>query len=321
MKRYIVTGGAGFIGSSLSHRLIQRGAEVYVIDDLSTGLKRNLPKGAVFFKADISRYGDLAKLKLPSRVDAVFHLAAQSSGEASFDDPARDIEVNYKGTFNVLRLAQAAGCRRFIYSSSMSVYGEAGRGASKVAETRQCHPVSYYGCNKLASERMITLFGKDNGIAPTIFRLFSVYGPGQNMLNMKQGIVSIYLSYLLRGKPIHVKGSLDRFRDLIYIDDVVDLLEGCEGRKDAYYETFNAGTGIGTTVHELLRTLLAAYGKDDFAKWTRCKGNTPGDVKGCVADIGKAKRILRWKPKHNLRDGIGKMKDWLDRTKDLWTKE
>ncbi len=320
MKKYIVTGGAGFIGSNLVKRLIDKGAEVYVIDDLSTGFIRNIPEGAVLYKTDITRFNSLCALRLPAKIDAVFHLAAQSSGEASFDDPGRDTEINYGGTYNILKLAHRSRCKRFIYASSMSVYGPTEYGIEKVMENHPCNPVSYYGNNKLASEGLIKIFAKTTGMEPTIFRLFSVYGPGQNMNNMKQGIVSIYLSYLLNGRPVKVKGSLDRFRDLVYIDDVIDVLVLCEDKKGAYGQVFNIGTGIKTTVRDLLKTLLMVYGIENFDKWIRCEGNTPGDVNGCVADISKVKRVLGWSPRYGVADGVGKMQSWLDDTRKLWVK-
>lgn len=318
MKRYIVTGGAGFIGSALARRLVKSGADVFVIDDLSTGYKRNIPIGAKLCVADISKERDLRGIRLPAKIDAVFHLAAQPSGEASFDDPVRDTEVNYTGTYNVLKLTQAKKCRRFVYASSMSVYGDVPGSVERVAEDYACAPASYYGCNKLASEKMIRIFSGQAGIEPTVLRLFSVYGPGQNMLNMKQGIVSIYMSYLSRGVPVHVKGSLDRFRDIVYVEDAVDAFVVCERRRASFGGTFNVGTGKKTRVKELLKVLLRSYGKTDFDSWVICEGSTPGDVKGCVADISRIHSAVGWGPRHGLDEGVMAMKRWAEQTKRLW---
>ncbi|MFA5142587.1 MAG: NAD-dependent epimerase/dehydratase family protein [Candidatus Omnitrophota bacterium] len=318
MKKYIVTGGAGFIGSNLTARLLKDGAKVYVIDDLSTGFKRNVPRGAEFFKADISNFRELKDLDIPGNIDAVFHLAAQTSGEASFDDPARDVEVNHKGTYNVLKLAQAKGCGKFIYTSSMSVYGEVKKTSGKVSEGDECRPVSYYGCNKLASEKLIEVFAKNTGMKTVVLRLFNVYGPGQNMLNMKQGMVSIYMSYLLNSRPVHVKGGLDRFRDIVYIDDVIDALMLCESNRKLCGEILNIGTGRRTTVRRLLEVMLKAYGRKDFPAWVRCSGNTPGDVKGCFADTKKTVRLLGWEPKYDLKEGVCRMKTWAEGTIRWW---
>jgi len=318
MKTYIVTGGAGFIGSRLAKRLIEGGHRVYVLDDLSTGFERNIPAGATFCKLDISEYRQLRELKLPEKIDAMFHMAGQSSGEASFDDPRRDIDVNYKATYNMLELAAKKHVSRFIYASSMSVYGEIEQGDRGVSEEQPAHPISYYGCNKLASEELIRLFAHRVDIKPTVLRFFSIYGPGQNMRNLKQGIVSIYLSYVIQNKPIVVKGALNRFRDLTYIDDLTDILIKCEDCQKTFNLVLNVGSGIKTTVEDLLKAILKAFEKKTFDKWVKVEGNTPGDIMGCTADITKLKRAVNWEPQYRIEDGLLKMKLWLDETKDFW---
>jgi len=318
MRTFIVTGGAGFIGSKLAERLVREGSDVYVLDDLSTGFLRNVPKQAIVHKVDISCLDDLMELELPKNVDAIYHIAAQSSGEASFDDPIHDIEVNYLATYNILKLAERKRCKRFLYASSMSVYGEVNSGKNPIDEKYPCNPVSYYGCNKLASEKLISVFVKKTHIDPTIFRFFNVYGPGQNMKNMKQGMASIYMSYLMKETPVIVKGTLDRFRDFIFIDDVVDVLVNSEASTATYNNTFNVGTGVKTTVHDLLKAMIKAFGKDDFNRWVLVEGNTPGDVRGLIANISKLKAALGWMPKYGIEEGISKMKSWIDQTMDLW---
>ncbi len=312
MKRYVVTGGAGFIGSSLARSLIKLGNEVHIIDDLSTGQERNIPEGSVFHKADISDMKALLHLPLPDKIDCVYHLAAQSSGEASFDDPAADIEINYRATYNALKAASTRRCRRFIYSSTMSVYGEVPVSHGPISEDYPPSPVSYYGCNKLASEKIIKVFSKTGDMDATIFRIFSAYGPGQNMMNMRQGMISIYISYLLNNVPIEVKGSLERFRDCVYVGDIVDVLINSEEREETYGGIFNLGTSVKTTVREMLAVILEIFGKDDFDKWVVVRGSTAGDTAGCVADIGRLKRALSWKPRYALRDGITGMKTSLE---------
>lgn len=318
MKTYVVTGGAGFIGSQLAKRLVEEGQSVYVLDDLSTGFERNVPSRANFYRVDISDMGQIRDLALPPRIDALFHIAGQSSGEASFDKPLRDIDVNYKGTYNMLKLSEDKGVSRFIYASSMSVYGEFNHKNYCVNEDHTARPISYYGANKLASENLIRIFTKDGNISPTILRFFSIYGPGQNMKNLKQGIVSIYMSYIMQNRPIIVKGALTRFRDLTYIDDLIDVLIKIEDCDETFNEVFNVGTGFKTTVEELVNSILKAFGKKDFDNWVIVQGNTPGDIMGCIADIGKLKRTLGWEPSYGIEEGLGKMKQWLDDTKDLW---
>ena len=318
MKTYIVTGGAGFIGSRLAKRLVENGHNVYILDDLSTGFERNIPVEATFCKVDISKYRELLEFKLPEKIDVVFHLAGQSSGEASFDDPRRDIDVNYKATYNMLELAAKKGVDRFIYASSMSVYGELEQGDRGISEDHPARPISYYGCNKLASEKLIKVFARRVDIKPTVLRFFSIYGPGQNMRNLKQGIVSIYLSYVIQNKPIVVKGALNRFRDLTYIDDLTDALIRCENCQETFNQVLNVGTGIKTTVEDLLRAILKVFGKEDFDRWVKIERHTPGDVKGFAADVTRLKEALIWEPQHRIEDGLSKMKRWLDETKDWW---
>jgi UDP-glucose 4-epimerase len=316
----IVTGGAGFIGSHLAGRLIERGDEIYVLDDLSTGFQGNVPQGAVFYQVDIGLINDLLTLKFPDKIDIIYHLAGQSSGEASFDDPLRDIKSNYIATYNILKLAERKHCQRFIFTSSMSVYGEIRNGDIPVNERHQCNPKSYYGCNKLASEKLINIFVEKTRIKPTIFRLFNVYGPGQNLDNLKQGMVSIYIFYLMKNIPVIVKGSLDRFRDFIYVDDVVNGLIGSDLCEKTYGGVFNLGTGQATSVLELLQELLKIFKKDqdDFNRWVVIQGNTPGDIKGFTADISKLQEVIEWKPRYDLERGLGEMKTWIDQTMDLW---
>jgi UDP-glucose 4-epimerase len=317
-KTYIVTGGAGFIGSNLARRLIGLGAKVYIFDDLSTGYKENVPKGALFYKVDVSNTRSLSRVRLPGKVNCVFHFAGQSSGEASFADPARDADVNYKATYNMLKFGEAAGSKRFIFASSMGVYGDVSPKHGAVQEDFPCSPVSYYGSNKLASERLIRIFSKDSGVNSTSFRLFNVYGPGQNMRNMKQGMVSIYLSYLMNDQSVLVKGSLSRFRDFIYVDDVSEACIRSINERRAFGETLNLGTSRRTTVKELLRLLLAAYHKKDFRKWVKVHGHTSGDVSGLTADITKLEKVLCWRPTIEMEEGIGNMKKWLDASESFW---
>jgi UDP-glucose 4-epimerase len=200
----------------------------------------------------------------------------------------------------------------------MSVYGNVPSAHGPVREEHDCIPVSYYGGNKLASERLIRIFSKVAGMNSTIFRLFNVYGPGQNMRNMKQGMVSIYLSYLMKNKPVLVKGSLSRFRDFIYVDDVTEACLRSLDARTTFGGTFNLGTSRKTAVKALLDLLLKVYDKKDARKWVLVQGNTAGDVTGLTANISRLKKALGWGPEVGLQDGIGRMKEWLDVSAKFW---
>ncbi|MEE9274985.1 MAG: NAD-dependent epimerase/dehydratase family protein [bacterium] len=304
MARYLVTGGAGFIGSRMVRRLLERGDTAVVLDDLSTGFRENVPPGAEFVQGDLADPAVWEGLS-PEGVDAVLHLGAQSSGEVSHEDPLRDFDVNARGSLLLLGWCERHGVRRLLHASSMAVYGNSDRPSAEDAPKR---PGSFYGASKLAAEGYITLFARRGG-APTVFRLFNVYGPGQNLGNLKQGMVSIYMAYLLDGEPVLVKGSLDRFRDFVYVDDVVDAWMAALARPETAGETYNLASGRRTTVRELLDGLLAAFGRAGEDRVVQGEG-TAGDIAGSVADISKIRRELEWSPKTELREGLGRMVRW-----------
>jgi len=131
-------------------------------------------------------------------------------------------------------------------------------------------------------------------------------------------MLSIYMSYLMKDTPVIVKGSLDRFRDFIYIDDLLDAVMRCEESEGTFHQIFNLGTGKKTTVSDLLKALLKAFGKDDFEKWVVVEGSTPGDIKGFVADMTRLKDRIKWSPVCEIESGIRQMKTWIDATIDLW---
>ena len=303
----LVTGGAGFIGSCLSSRLIDEGYNVVIIDNLSTGFESNIPQKAEFFKIDISKEDFLNRLPKIG-FDYVFHLAAQSSGEISFEDPAYDVKTNIMGTLLLLNWSMEKKVKRFIYTSSMSIYGD--NQDLPTEETASPRPLSFYGVGKLASEKYADIFIK-KGLPITTLRLFNVFGPGQNMENLKQGMVSIYMAYIVKNAPILVKGSKNRFRDFIYIDDIVDAFVKAAFSERAVNETFNVGTGKQTFVWQLLDEITKAFGYKTGDYPIQFEGNTPGDQMGIYADISKIKRYLSWEPRVDLSDGIMKMVEWL----------
>ena len=304
MKNYLVTGAAGFIGSAVAKRLISLGNYVVSIDNLSTGKKSNIPEGVVFIEGDC---GDPEiYTKVPNKnYDAIIHIAGQSSGEISFDDPVYDIKTNAVSTLLLLKYALDTSCKRFIYASSMSVYGK--QPDQRVKEVSECNPLSFYGVGKLASEHYLEIY-RTYGIETTSLRLFNVYGPGQNLENLKQGMVSIYLAQIHEKDLVEVKGSLDRYRDFIYIDDVVDAFESCLIRKGSEGEIINIGTGVRTTVKELLAFLFELQQKKLNIKNS---DSTAGDLFGIYADITKMKTILGIEKPKNLIKGLTEMNNWL----------
>lgn len=305
-KFALITGGAGFIGSHLARRLIREGWSVDVVDNLSTGYRENIPEGAAFLNVDVSR-NDLAALLPAKRYDAVFHLAAQSSGEISFDDPSHDLRTNCQSTVLLLGWCKANGTSRFLYTSSMSIYGD--QAVQPVAETAVPVPKSFYGIGKLASEAYTHVYAAF-GIHSTSLRLFNVYGPGQNLANMRQGMVSIFLAYILRKQDLVVKGSPDRYRDFIYIDDVIDAYMACLDNPTTFGKFYNVATGRKTTVGALIDAELRAFGYAPKEYPVKFTAGTPGDTFGIQADIAGLEADTGWTPRTDLRAGLDRMVEW-----------
>jgi UDP-glucose 4-epimerase len=302
----LVTGGAGFIGSHLSRRLLAEGWHVDVVDNLTTGFRENIPAGTNFFEIDVSR-NHLPELLPARRYDAVFHLAAQSSGEISFDNPSYDLRTNCQSTLLLLEWCKTHGTARFLYTSSMSIYGD--QEAQPVTERAAPVPKSFYGVGKLASEAYLKIY-EPLGIRSTALRLFNVYGPGQNLSNMRQGMVSIFLAYILNNQKVVVKGSPERYRDLVYIDDVIDAYMACLANPSTYGKAYNVATGEKTTVGGLIDAELKAFGHKPGSYPVHFADGTPGDTFGIVGDIGSLCADTGWKPQVTLAVGLERMVAW-----------
>lgn len=295
-----MTGGAGFIGSHIAARLASSGHKVTVIDNLSNGTEDNIPSLAEFIKMDLSKEKEFSKLKNLS-CDAVFHLAAQSSGTLSFEDPLMDLQSHVLATFFLLEWCKQNGVRRFLFSSSTTTYGDPLY--LPLDEDHPQQPKTYYAAGKIACEAYIKLF-QTMGIETTIFRLPNVYGPSQNLANKDQGMVSIYLSYILEGRPIIVKGTLERFRDFIYVDDVVNGFIIALDHSAAFNKIYNLASGKKTTVREILDGLIKAFGYADYP--IDIKDGTPGDQFGVVCDTTLINRDLGWKAQIEITEGFVK---------------
>jgi UDP-glucose 4-epimerase len=299
-NRVLITGVAGFIGSWVARRFLQEGRQVVGVDDLSSGDLANVPREIDFIQADLSS-PSVVRL-LPRDCRTVLHLAGQSSGEISFDDPVADLHKNVASTLQLIRHGIECGAERLVYASSMSVYGAVEDAA--VDEGCRCTPLSCYGVGKLAAEGYLSVYGKRlPGVA---LRMFNVYGPGQNMRNMRQGMISIYLAQALAGGAIEVKGGLDRFRDFIYIDDVVEIWWRAAHSPAALGRTLNVGTGSRTTVATLLEQICARVpGSSYFVS-----GGTPGDQRGIYANTSKLRQCLQVDSFTTLSDGLARFVDW-----------
>ena len=302
---YLITGGAGFIGSKLVHFLKNKKNNIYIIDDLSTGQIANiksLPNNIRFIKGDCADTKILDKIK-KIKFETIFHIAGQSSGEISFDSPTNDLNRNLLSTVKLAEFALKYKVKKFIYASSMSVYGDLKNNKALANEKSKCKPLSFYGISKLSSERYLKTFSK-LGLNVTILRFFNVYGPNQNLKNLRQGMISIYLGQLLKSDNILVKGSLKRFRDFIYIDDVVKIIYLCANKKITKNKTYNISTGNKTTVKKIISLISEITEKKFKIKQSK---STPGDQFGIYAKPSLLKRDLNFKKFTSLKSGIKKM--------------
>jgi len=300
----LVTGGAGFIGSHLAGRLRDLGHDVTVVDDLSNGYVSNIPEGVGFIEMDLA---DSSKyFQLPSNIDVVYHLASQASGEMSCEAPVLDLKSNAMATLALLQWSKLNDVEKFIFTSSMGIYED--RQMSPVTERSPKKPQSFYGVNKLASEEFIRIYSEE-GLDTTVLRFFNVYGPGQNMENLKQGMVSIYMSYVLDGVPVSVKGPLDRTRDFTYVDDAIEALL-LSLNPEAKGQTFNVCTGRELSVNDVLKTLFSAFGQpEDYP--VDILPRTPRDIDRSCGDFDHIQNVLGWKAKVSFEDGVQLMIDWV----------
>lgn len=300
MEKILITGVAGFIGSAVANKFLDEGYEVVGVDNLSTGHATSVPKGVEFINEDLALGSAIRRL--PSDCTKILHLAGQSSGEISFDNPIVDLQKNTISTLNLIQYGIRNQVERIIYASSMSIYGAVPD--TPIAEDFHAKPLSCYGVGKYASENYLKVYQSE---LPFIaLRMFNVYGPGQDLRNLRQGMLSIYLAQALAGNKILVKGSVDRFRDFIYIDDVVEAWYRAAIYSDIRSPVLNVGTGIKTTVKNLLEKICLAIPGSSYVT----QGGTPGDQSGIHADIslmGGCLDLVEFKP---LDDGLIKFIEW-----------
>lgn len=308
MASYLVTGGAGFVASHIIERLIADKHGVVTIDDLSTGYAENVHPNCEFIKGRCEDPAVTAKLK-GRRFDGILHLAGQSSGERSFRDCYDECSRNVLSTLNLIKYALDSGTRRFLYASSMAVYGEVLDGAA--SENLPPRPISVYGVSKLASENYLSVYAK-HGLEPTCLRLFNTYGIRQDLSNLDQGMISIYLSMAVRQRRISVKGSLDRFRDYIEVSDMVEIWLRALRSSHAIGKILNAGTGVKTKVADLLIMLTgyvrAATGWPEIP--IEVSGTTLGDVRGNYADMSFASSIIELPRFMTISEGLRRFVAW-----------
>jgi nucleoside-diphosphate-sugar epimerase len=304
--RYLVTGGAGFIGSNIADELVRRGNEVVVLDDLSTGKEENLAgiRGKIDFRT--GTIIDLAAVQSAVKgADYVVHLAARTSVPKSVKDPIETNRVNIDGTLNVLVAARDAEVRRVVFAASSSAYGETPT-LPKV-ETMQPEPISPYGVTKFVGELYLQVFGRVYGLENASVRYFNVFGPRQDPTSQYSGVLSRFMLAILKNESPVVYGDGEQSRDFTYIDNVVDeTLRACTA-PHVSGKVFNGGTGARITLNQVLKMLEKISGKKIQAQYDPPR---TGDIKDSQADISLARKLLGYEPLVHFEEGLKKTWDW-----------
>jgi UDP-glucose 4-epimerase len=292
----LVTGGAGFIGSHVTDKLIAEGVKTVVVDNLSSpGHRRNVHPGAKLYKMDVLDPA-LSEVFERERPDAVFHLAAQVDVQKSMADPVFDAQVNLVGTLRILQHCRTYRVKKLVYSSSAAVYGpprELG-----IREDHKTVPISFYGLSKLTPESYIRLFADLHGLEYTILRYANVYGPRQDAKG-EAGVVALFLDRLLRGERPVIYGSGEQTRDFVYVADVAEANWLALNRAGG--ETVNIGRNAPVSVNELFECLSRLTGRQQPPVHGQPR---TGDIEHSRLDNAKAAELLGWTPRFTLEDGL-----------------
>jgi UDP-N-acetylglucosamine/UDP-N-acetyl-alpha-D-glucosaminouronate 4-epimerase len=307
MSHYVVTGGAGFIGSAIVRRLLEEGAsKVVVIDNLLSGHERNLEevRGAIDFRnADIRNYEEIAGLIRGAAV--VFHEAAIPSVPRSIDDPIPSHDVNINGTFNVLRAAKEGGAGRVVYAASSSAYGDS-EVLPKV-ESMTPHPKSPYALQKLVGEYYGHVFAEVYGLETVSIRYFNVYGPRQDPSSPYSGVLSLFMRAVLERRAPTIFGDGEQSRDFTYVEDVAELNLKAARASGVCGRMFNGGNGCRITLNQAWEMLARIEGVDIAPVYGPTRA---GDVRHSQADTTAAVRELGHAPQFSFEEGLRRTLDW-----------
>ncbi len=309
-RRVLVTGGAGFIASHVADLYLEDGWEVTVLDDLSTGRRKNVPAAAEFVECGVND-ARARKLLEEGGFTVLNHHAAQMDVRVSVTDPLFDERVNIAGLINLLEGARRGGVRRVVFASSGGVvYGEGD--ALPHREKALKLPVSPYGVSKLASEYYLAMYAQLHGLEVVPLRYANVYGPRQNP-HGEAGVVAIFCSRILRKEPLAVYGDGTQTRDYVFVGDVARAnLAATTGRlarlRSIDDVAFNVGTGVETSVLELARTILNAAGANVPIEHVDAR---PGELQRSAVDPGKLEAQWNWRPEVSLAEGLQRTYDWI----------
>ncbi len=296
MSTYLITGGAGFIGTNLSERLVREGHNVIVVDDLSSGVDpTRLPKEVVFHKLDICNVAELTEVM--KGVDYVVHLAALPRVQFSIEHPFETQHVNVDGTLSVLESARAAGVKRIVYAASSSAYGD--QTVMPLVETLPAQPKSPYGLHKYVGELMMKVWNEIHGIETVSLRFFNVYGPHFDPNGAYALVIGKFLKQRSEGLPMTITGDGEQTRDFTHVRDTIDAVVRASQNPDVGHgEVFNVGAGRNASINEIAQ-IIGGPVEHVAARL---------EPKHTLADSTKIHEALGWVPTVSLEEGIAELK-------------
>jgi UDP-glucose 4-epimerase len=295
MKNILITGGAGFIGSQVAEICVARGHQVTVLDDLSAGLRANVPRGAELIVGDILNF-DVDAIVKEKNISDICHLAAKVSVRNSIDILLEDANVNFIGTLRLIRAALYKGVNSFVFASTMAVYADPPT-KKPLAENFTTEPLSPYGVSKLAAEMDLTILLEGSRCRPVALRYFNTYGPGQR-LTSDVGVITIFSDLLRQKKAIPIYGDGNQQRDFVSVHDVAEATVGAMENPNAR-GTFNIGSGSPLSLNQLADMMIGIFGVPATLKTFVPRRHT--ELTYSVADICRAARELDYSPKHDLK--------------------
>jgi len=298
--KVLVTGGAGFIGSNLVRALVERGDDVRVLDNFSTGNRSNLAELTAEIEIVEGELRSYERVHAATRgVEVAFHQGALPSVPRSVQDPLTTSAVNVEATLNVLLAARDEGIRRVVFASSSSVYGNSGE--LPRVETQNPDPISPYGVSKLAAERYCVSFARVYPLETVALRYFNVFGPNQDPTSQYSAAVPRFMTAIANGRPVSIYGDGEQRRDFTYVANVVDANLLAADAEGVSGHVLNVATGRATTVNELAEAIGAllcrSVERDD-------QPERPGDVRDSWADVTRARESLGWTPRVGLDEGL-----------------
>lgn len=296
---YLVTGGAGFIGSHITERLLADGHRVRILDNFSTGKQENIPDSADVEVIE----GDVGDTDTVSRcmdgVDFVFHEAAIASVPETVGNPLGSERTNYRGTVNVLEAARQAGARRVVFACSAAVYGDLPELPKQ--ESMPVKPLSPYAIDKLASEYACRVYHSLYGLETVALRYFNVFGPRQDPSSPYSGVISIFTDCTRQGRQPAIYGDGEQTRDFVYVSDVVEANMRACSAANAAGNAYNVATGSTVTINELLETICRLEGQTFNPSYQPAR---EGDIRHSCADISCTARDLDWQPQVGFEEGL-----------------